>query len=298
MNDDSLGIIGVEGIKVRARRWFTTYTGITDANGYYHVDGTYTRPANYWLDFERYDFSVNDHHGGPREISGPKMQQAWNVEFTGYDKFCATIFRAAHHYYYRDIQGLRRPPQNSFWGTQLKIAAFDWYENSDNGDMWAGRNLLLGSLIHIYHPQNGSMRVYATTIHELAHAVHWDMSSAVAPPFLTVYGQTDLRVCETWTTGVMWYLTKMAYPNYFGRPNESSDYTNLVMDLIDNPGNEFSGYGTFSPTDKVQDYNMIQIQEALRNAKTMNEWKNNLIYNYENNTEQYVSELFDYWTTN
>ncbi len=90
----------------------------------------------------------------------------------------------------------------------------------------------------------------------------------------------------------------MAYPNYFGRPNESSDYTNLVMDLIDNPSNEFSGYGTFSPTDKVQYYNMIQIQEALRNAKTMNEWKNNIINNYENNTEQYVSELFDYWTIN
>ena len=294
-DDTKQQTIGVEGIKVRARRWFTTYTGITDVNGYYAVDGWYTRPANYWLDFERYDFSVNDHRGGPREISGPKQEAAWNLELTGYDKFCGEIFRAAHHYYYRDIQGLRRPPMNSFWATQVKIAAFDWYENADNGDMWAGRNLLLGSLIHIYHPQQSSQDTYATTIHELAHAVHWDMSSPVIPPFLTTYGQSDTRVAETWATGVQWYLTKMEYPNYKGRINYPGNYTNPIIDLVDGPGLENFGHGTFFPTDQVVGYSMIQIQESLRNQKTFIAWKNNLINNYENDTEQYVSTLFDYW---
>jgi len=91
MNDDSLGTIGVGGLKVRAYRWFTTYTGITDDDGYYYVDGTYTREANYWMNFERYDFSVNDHHGGPREIGNEKRKGPWNLDLTGYNKFCATI---------------------------------------------------------------------------------------------------------------------------------------------------------------------------------------------------------------
>ena len=68
---------------MRAYRWFTTYTGITDANGDYYVDGTYTRPANYWFQFERYDFSVNDHAGWPQEVSGGKMQAPWNINLTG-----------------------------------------------------------------------------------------------------------------------------------------------------------------------------------------------------------------------
>lgn len=303
MYDDSLGVIGVEGIKVRARRWFTTYTGITDANGDYHVDGTYTRKANYWLDFERYDFSVNDHHGGPREIGDEKRQGSWDLDLTGYDKFCATIFRAAFHYYYKDIQGLRRPPQNSFWATQLKIAAFDWYEISDKGDMWAGRNLLLGSLIHIYKPQRPSHEVYATTIHELAHAVHWDMSSAVAPPFLTYYGMTAKNVCEAWAVGVQTLLTRMEYPNYKGRLDGlNSVYKNLVIDLIDTPAdisyyqsNIFNNYGFGAPEDQVEGYTIIQIQEALKDKTSFDQWKNNLTYLYNNATENNLDALFTAW---
>ncbi|SFH34768.1 hypothetical protein [Pedobacter insulae] len=290
--------IGVEGIKVRARRWFTTYTGITDAAGYYAVDGWYTRPANYWLDFERYDFSVNDHHGGPREISGPKIEAAWNVDFTGYDKFCGEIFRAAHHYYYRDIQGLRRPPQNSFWETQVKLAAFDWYLNSDNGSMWAGRNDLLGSLIHIYHPQQNSMDTYATTIHELAHAVHWDMSDRVVGAALTNYGLTELRVCETWARGVQWVLTKMEYPEYVGGA-PSADYTNIVIDMIDdevptypNPG---SNRGHNGALDQVEGYSIVQIQNALCNQTSWNGWKNNIKNLYINGTENNLDALFTNW---
>ena len=48
--------IPVEGIKVRARRWFTTHTSITNSSGYYRCDGSFRRPANYSLKFERHDF--------------------------------------------------------------------------------------------------------------------------------------------------------------------------------------------------------------------------------------------------
>lgn len=287
--------IGVEGIKVRARRWFTTYSGYSDANGNYTVDGWFTRPANYWLDFERYEFSVNDHRGGPQEINGPKIKGAWNVNFEDYNKFCSTIFRAAYHYYYKDIQGLRRPPQNSFWKTQVKLAAFNWEEHKDNGDMWAGRNILFGSLIHIYRPQRSTMNIYATTIHELAHASHWNMSSKVIGPFLTTFGQAQNKVPESWATGVEWVLTKMEYPQYLGRQFENSDYTNLVMDLIDTPNNETIGYGINSPLDQVEEYTIVQIEESLRDVKNFYEWKDNLRNNYENNTEQHLDALFDYW---
>lgn len=287
--------IGIEGVKVRARRWFVTHTGIADGNGYYAVDGWFDGPANYWLDFERYDFSVNDHRGGVREISGPHQRVAWDYQLVDFDKFCGNIFRAAYHYYYKDIQGLRRPPLNSFWATQVKLAAFDWYQNNDSGDSWPGRNLLLGSLIHIYHPQNGSRGTYATTIHELAHASHWNMSYEVIGQLLTTYGQTDLRVCETWATGVSWVLTKMEYPDFPGRQNDGTNYTNLVRDLIDSPGQESPNYGVTAPTDQVESYTIRQLEDALRNQRTLTDWKNNIYNDYSNATKQHLSTLFYYW---
>jgi hypothetical protein len=287
MNDDVLGTIGVEGIKVRARRWFTTYTGITDANGYYHVDGTYTRPANYWLDFERYDFSVNDHSGGPKEISGPKVEVPWNVDFTGYDKFCATIFRAAHHYYYRDIQGLRRPPQNSFWNTQMKLGAFN-ESGGDLGDHSSWRRMFgLGEQIHIYGPNRSSMEIYSTAIHELAHAVHWDLSAVD-------YERCDNIVGESWPRGVEWVLTKMIYPAYRGREN-SAVYTNVVMDMIDSSGQEHYNYGTFAPIDQVNGYSIIQIQNALVDSPTFDWWEFHIYFSDNNPTKSHLNDLFNYW---
>jgi hypothetical protein len=293
MNDDTYGTIGVEGIRVKAYRWFTTYSGITDANGDYYVDGTYTRPANYWFQFERYDFSVNDHGGGPQEVSGGKMQTPWNIDLTGYNKFCATIFRAAFHYYYKDIQGLRRPPLNSFWGTQVKLAAFNWYENSAHGSMWENRPNLLGSLINIFHPNRSSMDIYATTIHELAHAVHWDMS--VSFGVYTTFGFTDDNVRESWSRGVQWSLTKMVYPSYQGgEVNISGGYTNIVIDMIDE--DYVSNNKGFSNSDDlVSGYTIVQIQDAVTNALNGFQWKTNLKNNYANSTEQNLDLLFTSW---
>lgn len=290
-------VIGVQGIKVRARRWFTTYTGITDADGYYAVNGWFTRPANYWLNFERYEFSVIDDTrpmGKAREISGPKVKASWNVQFTGYDKFCSAIFRAAFHYYYKDIQGLRTPPQNAFWKTQMKLRARYYPDSNDPflaGNAWPIRRLFnIGEFIHIFYPNNtNTARVFATTIHELGHAVHWLIDK-------DRYNQNDiatLKLAESWARGVQWYITKMEYPNYnVGIPN--STYTNVVIDLIDDYG-DFTNNGFWDNRDLVSGYTIVQIQNALLGAQNLNDLKYNLKNMYENPTEQHLDVLFDAW---
>lgn len=302
MNDDVLGVIGVEGIKVRARRWFTTYTGLTDANGYYHVDGTYTRPANYWLNFERHDFAIIDFvHQATYEVSGPKQQAAWNVNFTGYNRYYATIFRAAFHYYHKDIQGLRRPPQSSFWERQLKITAVNsTYSTSGTTNpthTWFGIN----DLVTIISLDNSSDYTYATTIHELAHASHWDESN-------WSFAMSAQTVSESMAAGVEWALTKMVYPDFKGYEWPlGGNYRNVVMDLIDNSSEisyydralysgNYNNFGFGAPKDQVEGYSILQIQNAMiHNATTWNEWKNNIINNYNNGTEQHVETLFNHW---
>ena len=73
--DDVFGkTIGMEGVKVQARRWFTTHTGYPNATtGYYSCDGTFKRPANYSFDFERYDFNIKG-SGVRTNFDGPKKQ--------------------------------------------------------------------------------------------------------------------------------------------------------------------------------------------------------------------------------
>jgi len=295
MNDSELGLIGVEGIKVRARRWFTTYTGITDANGYYHVDGTYSRPANYWLNFERYDFSVNDHDGGPQEIGEYKLEGPWNFELENYDKFCGTIFRAAHHYYYKDIQGLRRPPLNSFWATQVKIGAF---LGTSTNNTSLGRTFLFGEFIKIYANPNlnqTSAELYATTIHELAHGVHWQMfnPSMNLGTIVSSYNSVYDNVCDSWARGAQWALTRMVYPDYPGG-NQDSQYTNIIIDMIDD-SLDYNPKARNGPEDSVTGYTILQLQDALIGANTGQEWKNNIKNLYNNGTEQHLDALFTIW---
>ena len=73
--DDVLNIyIGVEGVKVRARRWFTTHTGIANADGYYSCDGRFRRDANYSIDWERYEFAIQDGWLNGATYNGPKKE--------------------------------------------------------------------------------------------------------------------------------------------------------------------------------------------------------------------------------
>ncbi len=133
-NDNFSSYRPLEGVKVRARRWFTTYTGITNSSGYYSCKGRFRRKANYSIIWERYDFEIRKSWLGRAKYNGPKKRGDWNLNIRyGVQEFYATIFKASHHYYYKNIKNLRRPPQNSFWNTQLKIRAYNEVNNNSNG---------------------------------------------------------------------------------------------------------------------------------------------------------------------
>ncbi|ADV50721.1 hypothetical protein Celal_3457 [Cellulophaga algicola DSM 14237] len=51
-DDEKSTYVGVAGLRVKARRWFTTHNGFTDANGYYSCDGRFRRDANYSFEWE------------------------------------------------------------------------------------------------------------------------------------------------------------------------------------------------------------------------------------------------------
>ncbi|MCY4161990.1 MAG: carboxypeptidase-like regulatory domain-containing protein, partial [Flavobacteriaceae bacterium] len=202
--------IPVEGLKVRARRWFTTHTGMTNSSGYYRCDGSFRRPANYSLKFERHDFQIRTSTWlfNSAGVNGPKIERSWNPIFlsTKPESYDATIFRAAHHYYYKYIYGLNRPPQNNIWKTQLKLKAFFGSRGFQNGQFegFPLRGFGLYSPIHIYRSNRLSVKIYATTIHELAHAAHWCQGKGI-------FNDSEVKVKQSWARGVEWFLTKTVY---------------------------------------------------------------------------------------
>ncbi|WP_310560695.1 hypothetical protein [Flavobacterium sp.] len=160
--------IGVEGAQVRARRWFTTHRGWVGADGFYSCDGTFKRDANYSIDWDRYDFALTDHWLNGATFNGPKKEGNWDLNLMNGDKqeYYATIFRAAHHYYYKDIKGLKRPPTNSFGKPKMRIRAHNT-RSEDNINGYHQKDLRIFGVfarIHIYNPENSTSAIYATTI--------------------------------------------------------------------------------------------------------------------------------------
>lgn len=279
--DDVLNrYIGVEGVKVRARRWFTTHTGIANADGYYSCDGRFRRDANYKIDWERYKFALQDGWLNGATYNGPKKRGNWDLNLKD-DKqaYYATIFRAAHHYYYKDIKGLKRPPTNSFWKPQMKIRAHNSSNSEINGSHQKDLRIFGAfARIHLYNPQNSSSEIYGTTIHELAHASHWELRK-------NNWNDNNLesKVKESWARGVQWELTRMVYPSY--QPFYFGDYTGVVQDLIDGK----SGY------DQVENYTIKEIEGVLSSTSSWDSWKNNLKNRYNNATENNLDAVFNRW---
>ncbi len=214
--------------------------------------------------------------------NGPKKEGNWDLNLRD-DKqaYYDTIFRAAHHYYYKDIKGLRRPPTNSFGKPKMRIRAHDGQNDEINGSHQKDLRIFgVFARIHLYNPQNSTSEIYATTIHELAHASHWELRK-------NNWNDNNLeeKVKESWARGVQWELTRMVYPNY----NVSEirpKYSLVVKDMIDNDN---------STEDLVTGYSIKQIEGALAGKKTWNEWKNNIKNLHNNANENNLDALFTYW---
>lgn len=179
----------------------------------------------------------------------------------------------------------------------MKIRAH-FEQNNDKNGSYAKDIRLFGIFapIRIYNPQRSSSAIYATTIHELAHASHWELRKNNWN-----FGQTSDKVIESWATGVQWELTRMKYTNYKGRYDRTrGDYTLIVSDMIDisTTDNTNYGYGYFSSDgfkDNVSGYTLKQIEDVLSYTSSWNNWRDNIKNKYSNATENKLDKLFKNW---
>jgi hypothetical protein len=285
--------VPIEGIEVKARNWLTTREGFTHDNGNFTCNGTLRGSAKYSFNWDRHHFSIRSGNVGQAENNGPEISSPWILNIGGNttQEFWGNLFRAAYHYYYKDILNLNRPPLNEGLNPQMKIAAFDEENEEKNGHHAAGKRVFgIGNQIKIWHNDFFCHNYYATLIHELAHASHWEH-------YRTEYNNCDDIITESWARGVQWALTRTIWKDYvpaYGRKKQGNsndkpewyNYTGVVQDLIDND---------FSSNDGVTGYSIKEIENTLEDTKTWNEWKDNIKNKYNNGTENNLDALFDYW---
>lgn len=322
--------VGVSGVQVRARRWFTTHKGFSDNNGRYSCDGRFRRDANYSIKWDRYEYSIRSGTIGQAVLNGPKRRGSWNEDLgsssstTVNDKqqYYALIHQGALDYYYGSRFGLTSPPRNSFLKRQLKIAART--ENGQSSYVKA-RRVWFGADISLQAWNRRSDRVYGTIIHELAHAAHrqvdgsayndvvWDAYTGPCTSFngcdnLGPTGNNNRRLLETWPTTVEIMFTTNRYRSRYGRTGydydfdnyqdqtiaEENHYTSAGWDMIDNV-NQRTLYGAAFPNDRVSGYNIVQLEQALKGARTWWGWRDNIRNRNTNATEGNLNELFDNW---
>lgn len=317
----------VVGAQVLIRQWFTVRQGITNSNGYFSTSSV-RGSSRYVIQWERYNYSIRNGSLFQAETRGPvKKDEAWNYTITsGDNKYHALIHQAAYDYYYGTRFGLTSPPQNGFdIGTiQMKIAAREVINSSTGSSYSHSRSdftLGLLSQIHIKAWGSNSDRVYGTTIHELTHAQHsmvdrnsYDNLVRDAYTFPIQGGAVDnnKRTLETWARTVEIAMTLQRYKNQFGIVNysyykngyvnyqyqtifENNHYTSAGYDMTDN-FNQRSVYGVAYPNDRVSGYTLKQLQDALVDARSWWQWRDNIKNKYDNPTEIYLDELFNNWT--
>jgi hypothetical protein len=137
----------IEGVSVIIRRsMFRIYTTTTDENGNYQFDVSYSVGTQlpYRIMWERDNFEVRSGKSGTatHTINGTGV-----INFSFSDvlqTFYATIFKAAHIYYYKNTYGIQPPPINEWYRPRLKIAAHEAADLDFAGDYNPFRRYTLG----------------------------------------------------------------------------------------------------------------------------------------------------------
>lgn len=273
--------IGLEGVEMRARRWFTTYTATPNFNGDYRMGGRFERDCNYSLHFTAPHFSVREHTFGLTAwIDGPKQKGDWNMTISnGYNRFVGHIFRGAFRYHYQFIDGLQRPFRPG--GNRTLFLA------KDASKSWSGVNYGIFPILKIARNKSGggeysSDEIFSTTCHELAHTSHIvKMNSGIIQ-----YGQVSNQLQESWPVAVEWWLTKLEYKitrgvtnygdwNYYvpvqypnsvayqnwDKSSDGNEYTNIYINLFDDVNDNSLYWGR--PVDNVKGYTFSFIETNI-----------------------------------
>ncbi len=303
--------------------WLQVEHGTTDDNGNFSTGTTYTKNVHYKVKFKHDYVTVKEgnFYNTADYFSGSHKRAPLNITFINnadlsHYQFFALIHNASYDYYDRclSLYGLHNPGN-------LNITALYNGSGSNSGAQWYPLN----SAIRVSRSSGGVYRgsdgIYSTTVHELTHNGHRKMDPGMFSLFY-LGNKERLLMSESWAEGVETILTNDRYNTLFATNGYGTytgtkhgwtnltlgwngdkqhelvtnmdEYTPLVIDLVDNLNQNTLINTNNLPIDRVSGYTLRQIQAALKGSRNLNEWKDKLVNNYNNPTEQFIDDVFNY----
>ncbi|MCX8473554.1 MAG: hypothetical protein ORN85_07890 [Sediminibacterium sp.] len=223
------------GLRVDAWTWFLPFwgTATTNNDGWFNIH-TFISEVSYDVRFENSKLMLT---WSPIQdnILGTTITRAAfggfdniNMIFDGLNGYNATIYRAAYNYMNGNTFGFTKPQGFSIFGGIFGRRFTIWtLQGNQDPDGYGGWTNGIGLNIPDY--RNGGaisylwdvcmdmwrankVRVYSTTIHEMAHGVHAQNNlPGFYGPWLAEYKSAS----ESYATGVQYVLTKEEYPLSF-----------------------------------------------------------------------------------
>lgn len=280
--------IPMEGVPVRYQKLVVVHQCCTDANGHFSF-GRRRSKVRYYAKWRRDDFHIRGlgkvFAVAETSLSGNTKSQI-DMTFNNPEHAAwkyASVFRAAHTYYYKHSElGLSKPGDRNLC-IRLSCMTPDGRKARCMTVKMPGTS----DIKIYYHNLSTSENIFHSTFHEIAHSAHKGWG-------IVKYLKCDNKVQESWARGVAWFATKRIYPShsidYYG------DYTGIVEDLIDDKVNYVETKDGESVKDDISGITMTEIERALRTAETWDEWANNVaIYGNNWNEKQKIRALFGAW---
>jgi len=269
----------IEGVKVRARVWFTTHIGYTTSLGYFVCDGRFRNEANYSIIYEKPGvFDLRDGAFGQANYNGPRKKGFWDYNATeGRSLNYSYIFKSTYDYLYKNPFNKQSPPTTVGPQNNLKISYYhsnvDEYGNTDQGgitEVWRSWFSIIPIFrtapIRINRNNDDYEKIYSITSHELTHLAHWKLIvDAENSNRWSDYQNASENFLEGWAVFMEAKLTRhFIDENYDRYP----------------PINTYKSWGTRTEIglelNEVVGISCQQIEEGLIQASSLVEWKENL----------------------
>lgn len=316
---------GVPDVKVRARKWFNIQRAYTDTNGGFLIDHTFggNREVHMSIVYKNDNAFIKPATigFGPAMVNGPKTSAYWEYRSnTGRESYLwGAIMRGVfdYHYVYAPMFDIGRPAQ------KLKIKACS---NNDCGlatmlhqdPPIGGVGKWLFSDIRIGSRDDFFQSIYATTIHELGHAAHYEIAGDWNDTQNAAMAFTSQLVAEAWASGINDQTYSIKFPGlnqyYWGSCEDNQrlrfqrmiddGYPRiLVRDLMDNV-NEYDPNN--DNCDDLNDwvvgislhdiyYSLRDTEGSLFGRNSMEKWRDNIIERNPNQ-EMQLNTYFEPWT--
>ena len=328
------GPVPIVGAKVLVRSWFTTTSVTTSATGQFVCNRSFSRPVNYSIKWESLRWDIRDGDYGQAYYNGPKQRSNWQLYInsrTPKSLAYASLHRALHRMYYKNLGGLSEPSRDK----KIKVAYHhDSNETVDGGyyNKW-WNNTGIAPLIKIYgkDSQYNTTKVpsiiFSTMCHELGgHGTH--------KYYCTFYNNLSKRYKEAWAVFAQYYITYIEYRDlgvlsysqiqcaenptidfldndynfqswYISNAsNERYDYPPIFVDIYDDYNQQNyvpKDYKDLYVNDKISYTNVFSLKNMIFSSATFSEVKLKILalYNPNNVANTYtlenINSLFDYY---